>query len=88
MKTKMDGRYFWLRAMISTEAANTCVFQFTAFWGVMPTLFLAKVVLNGTIMKCIIEACVLPLTIWVCKKVKRLEGIDYFDRARVAAKSV
>ncbi len=70
------------------EAANTCVFQFTAFLGVMPTLFLAKVVLNGTIMKCIIEACVLPLTIWVCKKVKRLEGIDYFDRARVAAKAV
>lgn len=82
MKVKMDGRHFWLRAMVSTlvgEAANTCVFQFTAFWGVMPALFLVKVVTNGTIAKCIVEAVVLPLTAFICRRVKAGEGIDYFD---------
>ena len=47
MKISMNGRHFWLRAIISTvvgEALNSVVFQLTAFLGVMPTLFLLKVI--------------------------------------------
>ena len=61
------------------QTANTFVFQFIAFLGVMPTLFLARVVVNGTIMKVLIEAAILPVTYVICRKLKAIEGVDYFD---------
>ncbi len=82
LKAKTDGKHFWYRAMMSTvvgQTANTFVFQFTAFLGVMPALFLAKVVVNGTIMKVLIEALILPVTYLICRKLKSMEGVDYFD---------
>ena len=82
LKAKTDGKHFWYRAMMSTvvgQTANTFVFQFIAFWGVMPTVFLAKVVLNGTTMKVIIEAMILPITYLICRKLKSIEGVDYVD---------
>jgi uncharacterized integral membrane protein (TIGR00697 family) len=82
LKAKTDGKHFWYRAMMSTvvgQTANTFVFQFIAFLGVMPTLFLAKVVVNGTIMKVLIEAVILPGTYLICRKLKAIEGVDYFD---------
>jgi uncharacterized integral membrane protein (TIGR00697 family) len=82
LKAKTDGKYFWYRAMVSTvvgQTANTFVFQFIAFLGVMPTIFLAKVVINGTVMKVLIEALILPCTFILCRKLKEMEGVDYFD---------
>jgi len=82
LKTKTDGRYFWYRAMMSTvigQTANTFVFQFIAFLGVMPILFLTKVVINGIVMKVLLEVLILPFTYLICRQIKRLEGVDYFD---------
>lgn len=82
LKAKTNGRYFWYRAMMSTvvgQTANTLVFQLTAFWAVMPAMFLLRVIVNGTILKVIFEAIVLPITALICTKVKALEGVDYFD---------
>ena len=84
MKIWTNGKGFALRAMGSTvvgELANSAVFQLMAYTGVMPLLFLVKVIFNGTILKITIEALILPITAFICKKMKQLEGIDYFDRA-------
>lgn len=82
MKISTNGKHFWLRAIVSTivgEAANTSVFQLTAFLGVMPTAFLLKVILNGTMLKTILEIIILPVTSLICQMLKRAEGVDYFD---------
>ena len=50
-----------------------------AFGGKMETAFLLGVILNGIIIKTLIEAVCLPITYWCCQKLKRLEGFDYFD---------
>lgn len=91
MKVQTNGRYFWLRAMASTvigEMLNSMVYQFSAFGGKMPSDFLAQVVVNGTILKVGIEALVLPVTAYICIRLKQAEGIDYFDEEPEEAKLV
>jgi uncharacterized integral membrane protein (TIGR00697 family) len=86
MKIWSNGKNFALRAMVSTIAAelvHTAIFQTVAFGGVMPVGFLIQVVINATILKTAIEALVLPLTSVLVVKVKKLEGIEYFDERPV-----
>jgi len=82
MKAASDGRNFWSRALISTivgQTLNTFTFQFVAFFGIMSVGFLLKIIINGTIIKVLIESLVLPFTSILCRKMKKIEGIDFYD---------
>jgi uncharacterized integral membrane protein (TIGR00697 family) len=82
MKAASNGKNFWIRALVSTivgQTLNTFTFQFIAFMGVMSASFLLKVIINGTILKCIIELIILPFTTLLCAKTKQIEGIDFYD---------
>jgi queuosine precursor transporter len=82
MKASSNGKSFWIRALVSTivgQTLNSFTFQFIAFLGIMSASFLLKVVLNGTLMKVIIEIIVLPFTSFLCYKMKNIEGIDFYD---------
>jgi uncharacterized integral membrane protein (TIGR00697 family) len=82
MKAASNGKRFWLRALISTivgQTLNTLTFQFVAFIGIMSAGFLMKVIINGTIIKCLIESALLPLTSILCIKMKEIEGVDFYD---------
>ena len=82
MKAASNGRSFWLRALVSTmigQTLNTITFQFIAFLGIMSAIFLLKVIINGTIIKVMIESLALPFTSILCSKMKKVEGVDFYD---------
>lgn len=77
-----DGKYFWWRAMLSAvigELINTSVFMSVAWAGNMEIAFLLSVIINGTILKVIIQAIILPITTMLATRLKTLEGVDHFD---------
>ena len=82
MKIMHKGKYFFLRAMVSSVAAelvNTSVFMGIAWAGKMGLLFLIGVALSGTGIKILLQALVLPLTSILATKLKAMEGVDHFD---------
>ena len=82
MKIASRGRHFSLRAVVSTlfgEGADSLVFFPLALWGVVPTAELLKLIVTQIVLKTLYEVMVLPLTIWVVKKAKKHEQLDFFD---------
>jgi queuosine precursor transporter len=83
LKVRTEGRYFGLRAVLSTivgQGADSLVFNFTAFTGVFPIKDVAFIALSGFILKSLYEVLVLPLTYFIVGWLKKVEGIDTYDR--------
>lgn len=82
MKIASRGKHFSLRAVVSTvlgEGADSLVFFPLAFWGVVPNAELLILIITQIVLKTLYEVMVLPLTIWVVKKAKKHEQLDFFD---------
>lgn len=76
------GKGFSLRAVISTlagEGADSAIFITIAFAGIFPLQALLAMIVTQAIIKTTFEIVVLPLTVFIVKKVKKAEGIDTFD---------
>ena len=76
------GRNFSLRAIVSTlvgEGADSLIFFFIAFYGVISNYDLGILMLTQTGMKTAYEIVVLPLTNRIVKWVKKIEGVDIYD---------
>ena len=83
MKVLQKGRGFSLRAVVSTlvgEGVDSLVFFTLDFYGVIPTPALIMLILTQTGMKTGYEIIILPLTNFVVKKVKKIEGVDVYDK--------
>ena len=83
MKVKSKGKHFSLRAIASTifgEGADSLIFFPLAFYGIIPTAELPKLMLAQVVLKTAYEVVVLPVTIHVVKIVKRHEGEDVYDK--------
>jgi len=83
MKIMQKGRNFSLRAVVSTlfgEGADSLVFFTLAFYGIIPNKDLIVLIFTQMAMKTGYEILVLPLTNFVVKKVKKLEGMEVFDK--------
>ena len=83
LKIKTNGRHLWLRTISSTIAGqfvDTGLFVLIAFGGVFPNNLLVAAIVSGWIFKCLYEAVATPLTYLVVGKLKRLEGVEHFDR--------
>lgn len=81
-KVLTKGKGFSIRAIFSTlvgEGADSMIFISIAFAGIFPIKVLLIMIGTQAIIKTVYEIAVLPLTIWVVNKVKKLEGIDTFD---------
>ena len=77
------GRQLWLRFVASTligEGVNTLVFYGIALYGVLPNDMLVQGILMGWAAKNAVEIVLLPVTYPVVRFLKRVEGVDYFDR--------
>ena len=77
-----DGRNFSLRAILSTifgEGADSLIFFPLALYGVVPTSELPIFILTQVVLKTLYEVVVLPVTIYVVKKTKQIEGEDAYD---------
>ena len=82
MKLRNQGRYFSLRAIVSTlvgETADSLIFFPIAFWGLIGVKEMAGMMAAQIVLKSLYEVLVLPLTIRVVKAVKRMEDTDVYD---------
>jgi hypothetical protein len=81
-KVLTSGKGFSLRAVVSTlagEGADSLIFICVAFAGIFPFKVLLTMIFTQALIKTLYEIAVLPLTVWVVKKVKKLEDTDMFD---------
>lgn len=82
MKVMSKGKNFSLRAILSTlvgEGLDSMVFISVAFIGIIPAKELLMMVLAQTFIKTAYEIVVLPVTILVVNKVKKVESETTFD---------
>ena len=83
MKVNSEGRAFGLRAILSSlggEVADSVIFYPIVFWGLMPLAAVLKIALLQVCVKIAYEIIVLPLTTVLVRRLKKVEGIDTFDR--------
>lgn len=74
---------FSLRAIVSTlwgEGADSVVFFPIAFGGVLPWSVIFSLIVTQALLKTAYEILILPLTITVVGKLKRVEKLDAVDR--------
>jgi len=82
MKVRTNGRNFGFRAVLSTivgQGADSFVFNFAAFLGVFAFTDVVKIAVSGWVLKTAYEVVVLPVTYWVVRKAKQIEGVDTYD---------
>lgn len=84
LKVATAGRWLWLRTISSTvvgQGLDSAVFITIAFAGIMPGLgALATTAATQWLVKCAYEALATPLTYVVVTLLKRVEGVDVYDR--------
>ena len=83
MKVASGGRGFSARAILSTlvgETADSLVFFPIALGGIVPWNNLLLMMCWQIVLKTLYEVAVLPLTLRVVRWMKRVEGVDVYDR--------
>lgn len=84
MKLRTQGRYFSLRAILSTlvgEGADSIIFFPMAFGGLMPVGELLSLMFVQVLLKTFYEVLILPVTLVVVKYIKKHEQTDVYDRS-------
>ena len=82
MKVMTKGKYFSLRAVVSTligESADSLVFFPIAFAGIVPVEELFLLIVTQAILKSAYEFLILPITLKVVNYVKRIDKSDVYD---------
>lgn len=82
MKARSGGKYFGRRAIASTvlgQGVDSVVFFPIAFGGLVPMPVLFEMFAVAWVFKVGYEIVALPLTSFVVRKVKALEGVEHFD---------
>jgi len=82
MKIMTRGKYLWTRTIGSTivgEAADSFIFNFTAFVGIFTFSQVAYIAFSGFVLKTLYEVVATPLTYLVAGWLKRVEAEDKFD---------
>jgi uncharacterized integral membrane protein (TIGR00697 family) len=82
LRGKHGKRRFWLRAIISSiigESIDSSIFFAVAFFGTIPMTTLPTMVLMGVITKVLYEIFLLPLTLFIVRKLRSYEGEDVYQ---------
>lgn len=80
---KRSHMSFSLRAIVSTlwgEGVDSLVFFPIAFGGVLPLSTVVSLIVSQALLKTAYEILILPLTIAVVRKLKKVEKLDTVDR--------
>jgi len=78
-----DGRHLWARTIGSTivgQGLDSLVFVSIAFVGIIPGDVLWMTIVNQWLAKTAYETVATPLTYVVVGWLKRIEGVDVYDR--------
>jgi queuosine precursor transporter len=84
MKVWTSGRYISGRFMMSTlcgQTVNTAVFYVFGLWRIIPTSASTNSIVAASLIKVGVELILLPITLKISLWLKRVENVDYFDRA-------
>ena len=84
MKIMTKGRWLWTRTIGSTlvgEGLDSLVFISIAFVGTIPLSGLANAIVTQWLFKTAYETIATPLTYLIVNWLKRVEGIDIYDKA-------
>jgi queuosine precursor transporter len=82
MKLWTNGKHLWTRTVGSTlvgQAVDTTIVMFFIFWG-SPLPLIFNLIVSGYLFKVTYEVLATPLTYLVVNFLKRVEGVNYFDR--------
>ena len=83
LKLATRGRFLWTRTIGSTlvgQGVDSAVFISLAFAGVQPWSLLLVIIRDLWVVKVAYEIVATPLTYTIVSVLKRLEGVDAFDR--------
>jgi uncharacterized integral membrane protein (TIGR00697 family) len=83
MKIATNGRHLWTRTIGSTvigQLADTTLFMTIAFGGILPLNVMLNAAGTEWVSKVGYEVLATPFTYLVVGWLKRVEGVDYFDR--------
>lgn len=83
LKVATGGKYLWVRTISSTlagEGVDSAIFISVAFLGVLQLGDLGVTILSQWLFKSAYETLATPLTYLVVNGLKRVEGLDTFDR--------
>lgn len=83
MKVASKGKHFSLRAIVSTligESADSLIFFPIAFAYIIPVDKLFLMIATQACLKSLYEVIILPVTILVVNRMKKIEGNDAYDR--------
>jgi len=83
LKIQTEGHYMWLRFVCSTGVASgvdSFIFSMIAFYGVMEGVYLLSLMITMWFLKVLIETLGLPLSLFLAKKLKRIEHMDIYDK--------
>ena len=84
LKRVTIGKGFSSRAIFSTilgESVDSMIFISVAFAGVFPLSVILTMIATQAMLKIAYELAILPVTVHVVKKVKKLEGMDVIDNS-------
>lgn len=82
LKLKFNGRKMGMRFLASTFMASgvdSWIFGFVAFYGVMSNVNLIELILTMWLIKVVVEALGLPLSVRLARRLKAAEAIDIYD---------
>jgi len=83
LKLATNGRHLWTRTIGSTitgQFVDTVVVILIAFWGVESGSQIVRMIASSYGFKVVYETLATPLTYVVVRWLKKLEGVDTFDR--------
>jgi uncharacterized integral membrane protein (TIGR00697 family) len=82
MKIKSKGKYFGVRAIVSTlagEGLDSLLFITIAFSGIFPIDTIIAMIITQALLKTTYEIIILPVTSFAVVKIKKIEGTNIFD---------
>ncbi|MEO7651214.1 MAG: queuosine precursor transporter [Bryobacteraceae bacterium] len=83
LKVITGGKHLWMRTIGSTvvgQAVDTALVIFLLFAGIQSVETMLKLIVSGYFGKVIYEAVATPMTYAVVNALKRMEGVDVFDK--------
>lgn len=86
MKISQNARNMSFRFIGSTivgQFADSFIFVSVAFAGTMPWKSFFLVIFTGWLFKVLYEIIALPLSLWTTKTIKRMEGVEHFDKQEI-----
>jgi uncharacterized integral membrane protein (TIGR00697 family) len=83
LKVATNGRFLWVRTIGSTlvgQGVDSAVFITLAFAGIQPWSVLLMLIRDVWIVKVFYEVIATPITYALVIGLKRIEGVDAYDR--------